>query len=153
MKTTQVLTSSVLYTLLLFTAGFICGLIRVPLLEPLIGDRYAQLLELPLMMAIARRAAAGVVSRTRTRTRTKTRSPPTKKSNGEKGDNMTRGGYWAIGILAVVWLLLIEMGMYEVLNKEGKKGWREWVWERDLVAGSAFLGALVYCAVLPAALA
>jgi hypothetical protein len=51
----------VTYFLLVFGAGFILGPIRMTLLVPRIGERWAELLEMPVMLAVIIMASQWVV--------------------------------------------------------------------------------------------
>lgn len=53
------------YFALVFGAGFLLGVLRVPLLEPVAGARAAQLLEMPLMAGVVVLAARWLVQRER----------------------------------------------------------------------------------------
>ena len=130
-----ILISSLFYATLVFCAGFFCGCIRVPILEPLIGPRYAQLLEIPIMMVLTRRCALLTTDRIRI-------------SSGRAESQFM---YAAVGVLAVVWLLAVEISAYILLNPT--KSWPDLLLERDPVAGAAFASALVYMTVLPGRLA
>lgn len=54
---------ALVYFALVFGAGFALGLIRVPLLVPRLGERYAELLEMPFMLGAIVLAARFVVRR------------------------------------------------------------------------------------------
>lgn len=56
---------AVVYFALVFGTGFALGLIRVPFLVPRIGERYAELLEMPFMLVAIVLAARFVVRRYR----------------------------------------------------------------------------------------
>ncbi len=137
---TAIFTTSLIYTFLVFVSGFICGTVRVPILEPLLGERVAHLPEMPLMTVLIWRAANVAVDRIRMKMQVKGR-PGTKVEN------------FFVGVLGLVWLLMAEIGLYMVVHRSEDKGWKDWVWDRDPVAGSAFFGALVYMMVLPGVLA
>lgn len=133
--TSTILLSTLFYATLVFSTGFLCGCIRVPILEPLLGPRYAQLIEMPIMMVLTRRCAILTINQV-------------KDSPGRMESQFI---HVAVGVLALVWLLAVEISMFVLLNPT--KSWRDFLWERDPVAGTAFAGALVYMAVLPGALA
>jgi hypothetical protein len=57
--------AALVYFILVFGAGFALGLIRVPLLVPRLGERYAELLEMPFMLIAIGLAARFVVRRYR----------------------------------------------------------------------------------------
>jgi len=136
-----ILTASLIYTLLVFSGGFLCGIIRVPILEPWLGERYAQLLEMPLMIVVIWRSAKLVVSRMNARL--------ARDSRG----GIREDGYLAVGVLALVWFLVVEIGLYRWVHRGEGKGWRDWVWERDLVSGAGFFAVLGGFMVLPGMLA
>lgn len=43
---------AIVYFLLVFSAGFLLALVRIPVLEPMIGVRWSELVEMPLMLAV-----------------------------------------------------------------------------------------------------
>lgn len=143
-KIKDIISSSILYSLLVFGAGFICGSIRVPIVQPLLGDRHAQLLEMPIMLVAMWRSADFVVGRLRD-----SGSDDVSSVGGMKG-----GKYWyfALGLLALGWLLAAEAGLYLWINEHEGKGIKDWIMDRDPVAGAAFFGMLGLYAVLPALL-
>ena len=59
----QILCAAVFYFLLVFGAGFLLGIGRVLLIVPLLGERTAELLEMPLMLGVIVAAARWVVRR------------------------------------------------------------------------------------------
>ena len=56
-----IVAAGVTYFLLVFGAGFILGPIRMTLLVPRIGERWAELLEMPVMLAVIIMASQWVV--------------------------------------------------------------------------------------------
>ncbi len=54
----QILRAAVFYFLLVFGAGFLLGIGRVLLIVPLLGERTAELLEMPLMLGNFLRCAS-----------------------------------------------------------------------------------------------
>jgi hypothetical protein len=70
----RVIAAGVLYFAMVFGAGFVLGPIRVLWLVPRVGDRAAELIEAPIMLAvivvaarwIARRVGGGAATRTAT---------------------------------------------------------------------------------------
>jgi hypothetical protein len=59
----QVLTSSILYFIVVFGAGFLLGPLRVFLLVPRVGERTAELIEAPIMFAVTFFVARWIVRR------------------------------------------------------------------------------------------
>ncbi|MDH5176640.1 MAG: hypothetical protein OEX15_08255, partial [Gammaproteobacteria bacterium] len=52
-----------LYFLLVFSAGFMLGTVRVLFIVPAIGERAAELLEMPLMLLVVAMAARFIVGK------------------------------------------------------------------------------------------
>src|ERR1700742_1615552 len=113
----HILSSSILYTLLVFSAGFLCGCIRVPFLQPLLGDRRAQLLEMPVMAGAMWKSAKIIVSRLRSSAEISYTS-----NNKSKLESWTdRARYYAIGLFALVQMVALEAGLYLWMHwSEGK---------------------------------
>lgn len=61
MKTHQSMKAAVIYFALVFATAFVLGTIRVLWLVPIVGTRTAELLEMPLMLAVVIIAARWVV--------------------------------------------------------------------------------------------
>jgi hypothetical protein len=59
----QVVKAGVAYFALVFAAGFALGAVRVPLIAPRIGERAAELLETPFMLAVIVLSARWIVRR------------------------------------------------------------------------------------------
>ncbi|KAK0623978.1 hypothetical protein B0T14DRAFT_517353 [Immersiella caudata] len=139
---TQILRLSILYTLLIFASGFLFALVRIPLLEPHLGQRYAELVEMPFMGIIMWKAAG--ITATRVRLQHDTHTPIEGKILNLKWEG------FAVGLLALTWFLLIEGGVYTWMHRnDGGGSWMDWVWGRDPVAGAVFFAMLGWFAVLP----
>lgn len=121
----SVLRGAVLYFLCVFGAGFVLGSIRVPLLVPRLGERAAELLELPLMLAVV-----VLVSRWRQR-RTATWRPARQL---------------AAGALAWLFLMGAEFALAAALTGRSP---REVVLAHDPVAGTAYYAATILFALGP----
>jgi hypothetical protein len=118
-----------LYFLVTFAAGFVLGTIRVLTLVPRIGDRNAELLEAPLMLAVTFVAARWIVRR-------ETSAP----------------GQWnpaVAGLCALAMLLLVEFTV--VLALRGLTV-QQYFASRDPVSGSVYLVMLLVFAGMPALL-
>jgi hypothetical protein len=113
------------YFTLVFGVGFLLGIVRVLLLEPHVGGRWAELAEMPLML-IAIVLAAGFVVR---------RFPASR-----------RGNYLVSGIVALILLVVVEFSV--VLGIRGLSI-REYFAERDPIAGDVYALMLIIFAGMP----
>jgi hypothetical protein len=124
----RTLKASAVYFALVFGAGFVLGSIRVPFLVPRLGERFAELLEMPLMLMVVFVAARYVVRRY---------------------GLIARSTRLLMGAVALAFLvsaeLLLAFAMTGALPLE-------YIASRDPVSGPVFLAALVVFAVLPALL-
>lgn len=116
------------YFALVFAAGFALGALRVPLLVPRLGERWAELLEMPLMACAICFAARHVVHRER----------------------LAPGAALAAGLIAVALMLLAEALLVTLLRGLDL---RDYVASRDPVSGLVYLAMLGVYALLPALLA
>ena len=117
---------ALLYFAAVFGAGFVLGTIRVLMLVPRIGVRYAELLEMPVMIIVCVFAARWSVRRAGIRT--------------SKRDRLSMGG------LALVFMLAAELAMTIYLRNERIA---DVVANRDPVSGTAYLFALALFALMP----
>lgn len=118
--------AATVYFACVFGAGFALGAVRVPLLEPMIGARSAQLLELPLMVAVIVLSARWLVRRDR--------------------EGIDRRGWLGAGALAAAGVLVADLGVGTVLR--GMTAW-EVIAGRDLFAGLAYYAAITAFALAP----
>ncbi len=109
-----------------FGAGFALGVIRVPFLVPRLGERMAELIEMPIMFAVIFFAARYVVR--------KFAVPP------------TTGPRLAVGALAILALIAAELAMVVWLRHQPIG---EYVASRDPVSGSVYLFMLGVFALMP----
>ena len=116
----------VIYFALVFTAGFILGTIRVLVLEPEIGARYAELLEMPVMLLVIYLSARFVVSK----------MVPIRAAMP----------YVILGVVALALLLLVEFTL--VLGLQGISI-SHYLDSRDEIAFSAYLLSLLIFALMP----
>ena len=119
------MTRGVVYFALVFGVGFLLGILRVLVLVPSLGERWAELAEMPLMLIAIIFAARFVVRR----------FPATQ-----------RASYLASGGVALILLIAVELSV--VLTLRGMSI-SQYVAERDPVAGSVYVGMLVVFAVMP----
>jgi hypothetical protein len=114
-----------LYFTLVFGAGFLLGCIRVPFIEPLLGARVSELLEMPVMFVAIVLAARLIVLR----------------SVGlSDSDLLMVGSGAAVLILAadvLVGVLLRGLSLWEVFTA------------RDPVSGAAYYLMVLICAAMP----
>src|SRR6266480_3292125 len=123
------LKSSLTYFILVFSIGFLCGVVRVPFLQPLLGDRHAQLVEMPIMFLVIWKSAHFIVEQLH--------APNFRAKDAISTSPFER---LLIGLLATIMLLIVE-----AVGSSLTKGWKgvvEWVRDRDPIAG-AFYFALV----------
>lgn len=121
-----VLKAGVLYFALVFGAGFILGLVRILWIAPRLGRRVAELLEAPVMLAVANVAAHWIIRRLAV--------PPS---------TTTRLG---IGSIALSLMLVAEFTL--VLWLQGLS-LRQYFATRDPIAGTVYYIALGAFAVMP----
>ena len=118
------------YFALVFGAGFVLGAIRVPFLVPRLGERWAELLEMPLMLAAIVLAARHVVRR------------------------CDVAPAWPaclrVGTIALAMMVAAELLLAAAL---GTRSVTEYVARRDPVSGSVYLAMLVVFALMPAIVA
>lgn len=113
------------YFSLVFGVGFILGTFRVLIVVPLVGDRVAELLEAPLMLAAIYLAARFVT---------------------RHFEASSRVEYFYSGLLALLLLLVVELTL--VLALQGLSI-REYLAERDPVAGVVYVVMLLIFAAMP----
>jgi len=114
------------YFALVLGTGFVLGMVRVPLLVPRIGDRWAELAEMPIM-ATAIFFSAGYILR---------RFPEIK----------TPARALIVGWLALTLTVCAELGLAIVLQN---RTLAEYLASRDKVSGAVYLGMLVVFALMP----
>lgn len=124
MKT--ILLCSFSYFALVFLAGFVLGVIRVFLLVPEIGERYAELLEMPLMLLAIYLSAKLIVIRFAILPRD--------------------SAYLVVGVLALLLLLMIEFTLVLELREISLA---EYIASRDPVSGTAYVVSLFIYMLMP----
>lgn len=123
-----ILKAALLYFGIVFGCGFALGVVRVGWLVPRLGERAAELVEMPLMLVAVFLAARLVVHRI----------PPRPSAR------------CAVGILALGLLIVAEVLL--VLSFRGQS-LAEYVATRDPVSGTAYLVSLGLFAAAPALVA
>ena len=129
MMTLRNLQAALLYFVLVMGVGFALGSVRVPLLVPRIGERYAELVEMPLMLMAIFLAARHVVQRFALPQRTFIRMQ--------------------VGFVALALSVAAELILAAVLQGRSVAAY---VASRDPVSGSVYLAVLVIFALMPAIL-
>lgn len=121
----RVLKPALIYFVSVFAVGFVLGAIRVPFLVPRLGVRWAELLELPIMLAASFLIAKLVVRRF--------------------------GPFSSVQRLNIGWLALIFMIAAELSLAMAVLGqpWDEYLAGRDPVSATAYVFSLIAFAVMP----
>ena len=128
--TMQSLKPALLYFAIVMGAGFALGMVRVPLLVPRLGERMAELLEMPVMLMVVVWAARHVVRRFAL--------PATLPLRLQ------------MGIVALALSLAAEWLLAAVLQD---RSIGQYIASRDPVSGSVYLALLLLFALMPALLA
>jgi hypothetical protein len=118
--------AALVYFAIVLGTGFGLGVFRVPLLVPRIGERWAELVEMPIMAAVIFFAAGYVLRRF-----------PEICSPG-----------WSLvaGLLALALSVTAELGLAVVLQNQTLA---EFIKSRDKISGSVYIGLLLVFAVMP----
>jgi hypothetical protein len=122
----RVIAAGFAYFALVMGAGFVLGSIRVPFLVPRLGARYAELIEMPIMLLVIVMAARFIV--------------------GKFALPATAPERLGAGLLALALLLTAEV-MLAVVLQDRPLG--DYVASRDPVSGSVYLVMLGVFAVMP----
>jgi hypothetical protein len=118
--------ASAIYFALTFGAGFLLALVRIPYLIPRFGERIAELLEAPVMLAVIFFASRYVVRRF--------------------GLASSQLRSVAVGIWALMFLVAAELALGVVLSGGSVA---EYISGRDPISGSVYVVSLLLYAVLP----
>ena len=121
----RILQAAVLYFLLVFGAGFVLGTGRVLLVVPLLGERVAELMEMPLMLAVIVAAARWIVRH---------------KLDGRQSTALP------IGLIAMGLVLLADLGVGMWLRGLSAT---EVFLHRDPVSGIAYYAAVLLFTAMP----
>ncbi len=123
---TSMIRASFLYFALVMGAGFLLGSVRVLFVVPHLGERWAELAEMPIM-AIVIFVAAGYILR---------RYP----------EVQTRGRALVVGFTALALSVSAELVLAVVLQSQSLA---EYLASRDKISGSVYLVMLVAFALMP----
>ena len=121
-----ILKAGLLYFILVFGAGFILGPIRITWVEPRIGTLWAELLEMPVMLAVIIFSACWII--------------------GQTALPDTIAARLGMGGLAVALLLAAEFGL---VLRFRKMTIRDYLATRDPVSGTAYYLMLGLFALMP----
>lgn len=119
------LTNSIIYFILVFSVGFILGTFRVLWLLPLLGERYAELLEMPFMLIAIYLLARYINSRI---------------------ISLSGTAHLLIGLTALLLLLSVEFTL--VLGIRGISFTEYWQ-SRDTVSGTFYILSLGLYMLMP----
>jgi hypothetical protein len=123
---TRVVKAGLSYFALVFGAGFILGSVRVPLLVPRLGERVAELIEMPFMLVVVLLSARFISRRFALPAATSVRL--------------------TVGLLALGLLLAAEFLLAAAIQD---RSLGEYIASRDPVSGTAYLAMLVLFALMP----
>lgn len=127
---TRISKIALIYFGIVFGVGFLLGMIRVPFLVPAFGERIAEIIELPFMLAAVFFSARWIVQR-----------------YGLRSSVISAA---AIGLIAAAILLLVEFSV--VLWLRGLSI-GEFLASRDRVAATLYYIAVAIFAIMPTGLA
>lgn len=117
------------YFAIVLGAGFVLGMVRVPFLVPRLGERTAELLEMPVMLAVIVLGARHVVRRFDLPARASPRLQ--------------------VGFLALALSVAAELALAALMQAQSVV---EYIAGRDPVSGSVYLLMLLVFALMPALL-
>lgn len=122
----QAIKAGVTYFALVFGAGFVLGALRVPFLVPRLGERLAELIEMPFMLLVIVCAARFITQKFALPARMHLRL--------------------GVGVLALGLLLGAEFLFAAVLQD---RSLGQYLASRDPVSGGVYLGMLLLFSVMP----
>ena len=118
--------AGLVYFAIVLGSGFILGAFRVPIVVPRIGERWAELAEMPIMAAVIF-FAAGYILRRFPQVRTPARS-------------------LSSGFLALLLTAAAEVGLATLLQNQTLG---DFISSRDKISGAAYIVLLLVFAVMP----
>ena len=118
--------AGLVYFAIVLGSGFILGAFRVPIVVPRIGERWAELAEMPIMAAVIF-FAAGYILRRFPQVRTPARS-------------------LSSGFLALLLTVAAEVGLATLLQNQTLG---DFIGSRDKISGAAYIVLLLVFAVMP----
>lgn len=118
--------AALMYFAMVLGTGFVLGVVRVPFIVPRLGERWAELIEMPLMAVVIYWSAGYTLKRY--------------PEVGSPGRAM------AIGLAALALLVGAELGLAMVIQS---RSLADFIASRDKVSGSVYLAMLVVLALMP----
>ena len=122
----RILKAGIIYFLQVFGTGFALAFIRIPFLVPAFGVRVAELIKMPVMLAVIVWAS---------------------KRLARHHSGFTRVDRLASGLVAFALLVAAELAVAYFL---GARSPSQYIASRDPVSGSVYLVSLLFFAVAPA---
>ncbi len=122
----QLLLAAAAYFGIVFGVGFVLGSVRVPFLVPRLGERMAELAEMPFMLLAIVLAAGYIVKK--------------------YGTTVPSLGWAVVGAIALAFLVFAELLLAVVL---AGRGVGEYVASRDPISGSVYGVMLLVFAAMP----
>jgi hypothetical protein len=122
----RALLAGVAYFALVFGTGFVLGAIRVPFLVPRLGERWAELVEMPVMAVVIVLAARWIIRRF----------------------SLAAAGVrcWVTGVVALLLVLAAELLLAVVIAGRSVGAYLA---SRDPVSGGVYIALLVVFAAMP----
>ncbi len=118
--------ATIAYFAMVLGTGFVLGTIRVPFLVPRLGERYAELLEMPIMLIVIVFAASYVIRRFSL--------PPSSSIR-------LLVGFSALALVVIAELLLVAVFQDVSVS--------QYIASRDPISGSVYLFVLLLFALMP----
>ena len=122
----KIIRAGLTYFAIVLGTGFVLGVFRVPFLVPRIGERWAELAEMPIMATVIFLAAGFILRRF-----------PAICSPARS---------LAAGVLALALSVCVELGLAVVLQSQTLA---EFLHSRDKVSGSVYIALLLVFAAMP----
>lgn len=123
---TLVLFCSLQYFAWVFTVGFALGVLRVTFLVALLGERWAEIVEMPIMLAVSFLVTRGLIRK--------------------HAANLDALQALAIGLIALTLLIAVEFTVVLGLRDLSLSGYLQ---TRDPISGSIYAVALIVFGLLP----
>ncbi len=125
-RTSKTIRGAIVYFALVFGTGFLLGSVRVPFIVPRIGERYAELAEMPFMLMAIFFAARHVLQK--------------------YGQKTNPANLIGVGVIALLLLVGAELLLAVLL---AGRGVGEYIGSRDKISGSVYLAMLLVFAGMP----